>query len=300
MTELKPQMILRYFTEENGAHYTGIVLKGEKILSVKVAGQKDKTIYESLIHWLASLPGSVTISDLDIKERTYSPRVPTSLKKDLITLKDIAPTYDLLRFLFTYESYSLKNSLMLYNNNKKSKLKTMTFVKDLDENLYPVYYNRYTQALYSDKYNKFGTTLEEIGFPFNADIYVSIPSMNCIVKSKFHFTPDTYPSVYDEKIAFIIGAKCEFKIDNNECYNIIYNTLKEHGYTMYEKYGVSTIKDSILKNRKYKYLQCKLVTVFHTFTHMLVRNYNPFGLVKISPHDSDSIILEELKSILKK
>jgi hypothetical protein len=81
MTELKPSMMLRYFTNDLGKHYTAVVLKNEKILSLKKAGEKDKTIYDSLIHWLATLPGTVTISDLDIKERETSPKAPTSLKK---------------------------------------------------------------------------------------------------------------------------------------------------------------------------------------------------------------------------
>jgi hypothetical protein len=55
MTELKPTTMLRYFTNELGKHYTAIVLKNEKILSLKVAGEKDKTIYNSLTHWLAQV-----------------------------------------------------------------------------------------------------------------------------------------------------------------------------------------------------------------------------------------------------
>ena len=82
MTELKPSMMLRHFTNDLGKHYSAVVLKNEKILSLKRAGDKDKTIYDSLIHWLASLPGTVTISDLDIKEPEITKKISNSLKNN--------------------------------------------------------------------------------------------------------------------------------------------------------------------------------------------------------------------------
>lgn len=315
MTEIKPSTMLRYFTNENGKHYSAVVLKNNKILSVKIAGEKDKTMYDSIIHWLASLPcsanGSVTISDIDIKERESSPKPPSTrlLKKDTITLKDIAPTYDLLRFLLTYEAYTLKDSLVSLKDTYK--IETRTYVKDLEGNLHPVKYNRYLQKLYSEFHDKFGTTLEEIGFPHNADIYVKVPGLYydnrryrelSFDKAKFPFTSENYESFYDSKFAFVVTPTLRYNwndADNNVYHHkLITDYLKMRGYHIYTQFFRSPHSSSIFNSSKYKYLEGNLVVVQPIFDEVIVHNYNPIGFVKIALNAYDNNIIEELKYIL--
>jgi hypothetical protein len=308
MTELKPSMMLRYFTNDLGKHYTAVVLKNEKILSLKRAGEKDKTIYDSLIHWLATLPGTVTISDLDIKERETSPKAPNSLKKDTITLKDIAPNYDLLRFLLTYEAYCLKNSLVSTDNTYK--LETRTYVKDGEGNIHPVKYNRRLQKLYSEYHDKIGSSLEEIGFPQDAEIYVRVPGVyyenrryrECSMdKAKFPFTLADYESFYDAKIAFVCCPILNYVWgnDNEDRHTLITNYLKNEGYYIYTQFFRHPNTDSIFYNSLYKYLEGSMIVVQPSFKEVFVHNYKPIGLVKIPFKDSDEVIISELKSILQ-
>ena len=310
MTELRPSMMLRYFTAENGKHYTATVLKDNKILSLKCAGQSEKVIYDSLIQWLTTLPEGVTASDLDIKERTPSLKTPSTLKKSTITLKDIAPTYDLLRFLLTYEAYSLKNSLASTDNIFSKQ--TRTYVQDAEGNLHPVKYNRHLQSLYSEHHEKFGQTLEEIGFPAGADIYVSVPPVYyekryrewSFDKVKLPFTIADYKSFYDAKFAFVTspilyypwGTDYQNRKDDN--HKLVCDFLKEEGYYVFTQFFRYSNVDSIFVNKIYKYLEANLVVVNPAFTHMLVQNYNPIGFVKISFKESDDKIIEELKYIL--
>lgn len=302
MTELKPSMILRYYTPENDKHYTAIVIKNEKILSVKVAGQKDRTIYDSLIHWLATLPGTVTISDLDIQERN-----PTSFNKDIITLKDIAPNYDLLRFLLTYEAYALKNSLVSTKNTYN--LETRTYVMDSEGNLHPVKYNRHLQKLYSEHHDKFGSSLEEIGFPQNADIYVKVRGVYyndgryrdwSFDKAKFPFTHTDYESFYDAKIAFIFCPILAYAWANDDHYHtLITNYLKDEGYYVYTRFFRNPYTDSIFYSSLYKNLEANLVVVQAAFREVIVQNYKPLGIAKIPFKESDDVILGEIKTILE-
>lgn len=308
MTELKPSMMLRYFTNENGNHYSAVVLKDQKILSVKVGGEKDKTVYDSLIHWLATLPGEVTISNLDIQEKTHIPKPPKSLKNDTITIRDIAPTYDLLRFLLTYEAYSLKNSLITIEN--KYKLKTRTYVEDDEGNLHPVKYNRYLQKLYSEHHNLIGSTLEEIGFTKDANIYVSVPGVYyekryrevSFDKVKLPFTSNDYEAFYDAKFAFIVTPILNYvwADDNNNKYyhSLICNFLKSEGYHIFTQFFRITYNDSIFYNKLYKYLEANILVVQPSFNNLIVHNYRPLGFVNIPFRKSDKKIIEELKSIL--
>jgi hypothetical protein len=311
MTELTYSTMLRYYTGENGKHYTATVLKDNKILSLKKAGEKDKTVYESLIHWIATLPEGVTTADLDIKERERIPKAPSSLKKNTITLKDIAPNYDLLRFLLTYEAYSLKNSLT--NKVNVEKLKTRTYVKDVDGDLHPVKYNRHIQLLYSEHHNKIGANLEEIGFPKDADIYVSVPGVYygkryvdlSFSKAKFPFTITDYESFYNAKFAFIVSPILQYcwakENKDNESYhhNLICNYLKKEGYYIYTQFFRMTYNDSIFFNKMYKYFEGNITVVQPNFNHAVVYNYKPMGFVKIPFNESDEVILGELKSILE-
>ena len=313
MTELTYSTMLRYYTGENGNHYTATVLKDNKILSLKKAGEKDKTIYDSLIHWLTSLPEGVTAADLDIKERDYIPKAPSSLKKATITLKDIAPNYDLLRFLLTYEAYALKNSLVSTENVLK--LKTCTYVKDAKGDLHPVKYNRYLQKLYSEHHDKFGSNLEEIGFPKDASIYVSVLGVyygkcyvdSSISKAVFPFTYDNYESFYDAKIAFVVSPVLNYRwanthdfknsLDTESYYHtLICNYLKNEGYYIYTQFFRITHNDSIFFNKMYKYLEGNFVVVQPNFKDVIVYNYKPLGLVKI-PFSDD--VIGELKAILE-
>jgi hypothetical protein len=292
----KPSTTLRYFTNENGKHYTAVVLKNEKILSLKVAGEKDKTVYDSLTHWLASIPYPITVSDLDIKEREYAPKPPFKVtKSDTITLKDIAPTYDLLRFLITYEAFSLKNSLC----KDVKKFQTKTYVMDGEANLHPVKYNRSMGKLYSEYHRTVGTTLEELGFPFGADIYVSVlgvyyghtqntPSLE---KAQFPFSAKNYKEFYNSKFAFVSTPIMSFW--NNIMYNNIYNTLSENGYYLYSKF-FQTNKDSIFVNKKFKSFEGNIVVVQPSFNEFYLYKYNPIGFYKI-PFDE---VNTELKSII--
>lgn len=307
MTELKPNMMLRYFTNDLGKHHTAVVLKGEKILSLKRAGEKDKTIYDSLIHWLASLPGTVTISDLDIKERETVLKTPTALKKDTISLKDIAPNYDLLRFLLTYEAYSLKNSLISTENTYK--LETRTYVQDAEGNLHPVKYNRYLQKLYSEYHDKFGSTLQEIGFPEGADIYVKVKGVYydnrryrewSFDKAKFPFTHTDYESFYNSKFAFVVCPVLYYAWGDDDYYHkLVTNYLKENGYYIYTQFFRITYRDSIFFNKHFKYLETNMIVVQPSFNEIIAHNYNPLGFVRISLKESDKIILDELKTILE-
>jgi hypothetical protein len=293
----KPSTTLRYFTNENGKHYTAVVLKNEKILSLKVAGEKDKTIYDSLIHWLATLPGSVTVSDLDIKEREYSPKKPFKVtKSDTITLKDIAPTYDLLRFLITYEAFSLNNSLC--KNVKK--FQTKTYVMDSEGNLHPVKYSRVMGKLYSEHHNLMGTSLEELGFPFNADIYVrgdyyglkqTSPSLEKVV---FPFTLDNYEEYYSSKFAFVVTPINSFWKGDN-IYKNVCNSLKEKGYYIYSKFfQYHSNKDSIFVNKKFKAFEGNIIVVQPSFNDLYLYKYNPIEFHKIP----FSEVSNELKSII--
>ncbi len=294
----KPSTTLRYFTNENGKHYTAVVLKDQRILSLKVAGEKDKTIYDSLDNWLSSIPYSVDVSDLDIKEREYAPKPPFKVPMyDTITLKDIAPTYDLLRFLLTYEAFSLKNSLC----KDVKKFQTKTYVMDAEGNLHPVKYNRSMGKLYSEYHRKAGTSLEEIGFPAGADIYVSVPgtyyewpqNTPSLEKALFPFSAENYEEFYTAKFAFVvtpIGAFWRGDIHKNIC-----NTLREKGYYIYSKFFQHhSNKDSILFNKKFKAFEGNLAVVHPSFNDLYVYKYNPIGHYKI-PYTSVS---EELKSIL--
>jgi hypothetical protein len=294
-----PSTMLRYFTNENGKHYTAVVLKNQKILSLKVAGEKDNTIYDSLIHWLATLPGTITVSDLDIKERVYAPKKPFKVvKSDTITLKNIAPTYDLLRFLLTYEAFSLKNSLT--KNHKV--LQTKTFVKDAEGNLHPVKYSRVERNLYSEHHDKFGTSLEAIGFPAGADIYVSVPAAyygKCyvspsFVKAEFPFTADTYEDFYNVKIAFVQTPIC-WIWDN--CYDKVYKLLIENGYYIYSKFFQYQLnKDSIFINKKFKSFEGNIITIHHAVHELIINKFNPIGFYKMP--SGYLLDLEELKSIV--
>jgi hypothetical protein len=307
MTELRCSMMLRYFTGENGKHYTAVVLKDNKILSLKKEGTKDKTIYDSLIEWMATLPAGATASDLDIKERETIPKPPTALKKETITLKDIAPNYDLLRFLLTYEAYSLKNSLISVDNTYK--LKTRTYVKDVSGNLHPVKYNRYLQKLYSEHHDKTGSTLEEIGFPKDAEIYVSVPGYYyekryrdwSFSKVELPFTIDDYESFYNAKFAFVVCPVLTFcwGDDSDNYHTLVTECLKEEGYHIFTQFYRYNSTDSIFSNKAYKYLEGNLVTVQHQFRGILVQNFKPLGFVNISFKEEDDVILAELKSILE-
>jgi hypothetical protein len=298
MTKLMPSMILRYFTNENGKHYTAVVLKDQRILSLKVAGEKDKTIYDSLDNWLSSIPYSVDVSDLDIKEREYAPKLPFKIQKsDTITLKDIAPTYDLLRFLLTYEAFSLKNSLCM--NVKK--FQTNTYVMDGEGNLHPVKYSRNMGKLYSEYHRKVGTSLEEIGFPSGADIYISVPGYGrtqitpSLEKVLFPFSAENYEEFYTAKIAFVSTPIRSFWI--NDMYNNVCNTLKEKGYYVYSKFfQYYSIKDSILFSKKFKTFKGNLVVVQPSFDDLYVYTYDPIGCYKIPFCSKESI--KELKLIL--
>lgn len=309
MTELKPSMMLRYFTNENGNHFTAVVLKDEKILSLKRAGEKDKTIYDSLIHWLASLPGTVTVSDLKITERESFLKLPNPFKNTTLTLKDIAPTYDLLRFLLTYEAYSLKNTLASLKNTYK--LETRTYVKDAEGNLHPVKYNRHIQKLYSEYHDKIGSSLEELGFPRDAEIYVRVPGVyyenrryrECSMdKAKFPFTYQDYESFYNAKFAFVCCPILNYvwgnDDDNKHRHTLITEYLKQEGYYIYTQFFRHPCVDSIFYNRLYKYLEANIVVVQPSFKEVLVQNYKPIGLVRIPFKDTDKTILGELKSIL--
>lgn len=304
MSTLKPLSMLRYFTCENGKHYTATILKNDKVLSLKVAGEKDKTIYDSIDEWLASLPGSVTISDIDISERTTTLK---SSKKDTITLKDIAPNYDLLRFLLTYEAYSLQNSLVSTKNVYK--IETRTYVMDSEGNLHPVKYNRCLQKLYSEHHDKFGSSLEEIGFPQNADIYVKVRGNYynnkqyrdwSFDKAKFPFTHTDYESFYDAKFAFVFCPVLKYIWGNDDHYHtLITDYLKEKGYYIYTKFFRTPHTDSIFYSSLYKYLEANLVVVQPDFKGVIIQNYKPLGFTRIQFKESDAIILEEIKTILK-
>jgi hypothetical protein len=308
MTELKPSMMLRYFTNENGNHFTAVVLKDDKILSLKRAGEKDKTIYDSLIHWLASLPGTVTVSDLTITERESFPRPPNPFKKKTLTLKDIAPTYDLLRFLLTYEAYSLKNTLASLKNT--TMLKTRTYVQDTEGSLHPVKYNRFLRKLYSEYHDKLGTTLEEIGFQANADIYVSVSGYYynkryrdvSFDKAKFPFTSTDYEAFYNAKFAFVTTPILNYVWgvydDNDHRHTLITEYLKQKGYYIYTQFFQHPNTYSIFYSSLYKYLEANIVVVQPSIKEVLVQNYKPFGLVRIPFKESDKTILGELKSIL--
>jgi hypothetical protein len=309
MTELKPSMMLRYFTNENGKHFTATVLKDNSILSLKRAGEKDKTKYDSLIHWLASLPGTVTISDLDIQERTIIPKPPNSKNIKTITLNDLAPTYDLFRFLLTYEAYSLKNSLASLTNTFK--FETRTYVQDAEGNLHPIKYNRFLKTLYSPYHDKFVTNLEDLGFPANANIFVKISGVYYGKKYrqysldmvKLPFTSADYKSFYDAKFAFVITPILNYvwgqdTLGNNYYHTLICNYLKQQGYTIFTKCCQNYNSDSIFINKIYKYLEANIVTVFPSFTQAIVQNYKPLSLAQIRFNQEDKIILSELKSIL--
>jgi hypothetical protein len=307
MTELRPSMMLRYYPAEQGKHYTAVVLKNEKILSVKAAGQKDKTVYDSLIHWLATLPGTVTISNLDIKERGTP-----YLNKDTITLKDIAPNYDLFRFLLTYEAYCLKNSLVSIKNTYK--FETRTYVKDAEGNLHPVKYNRRLQKLYSEYHDKFGSSLEEIGFPQDAEIYVRVPGVYyenrryrewSMDKAKFPFTYQDYELFYDAKFAFVCCPILNYAWgvyddnDNKHRHTLITHYLKEEGYYIYTQFFRNSCVDSIFYSPLYKNMEANLVVIQPSIKEVLVQNYKPLGFVKIPFKESDDIILGEIKTILE-
>lgn len=294
MTEFNPGMILRYFTNDN-THYTGIILKNDKVLSVKVAGQKDKTIYDSIIHWLATLPGSVTVSDLDIQERVSAVKSNKVKPYKKQTLKDIAPNYDLLRFLFTYEMYNLQNSLLGNNNNR---IKTRTYVKDKDGSLCPVKYNRLTQKLYSTHHNKYGSNLEEIGFPLDADIYVSFTnyvsyeSYTSFIKMNFPFTLNNYTSVYGSKIAFVANCNSLSK----DKYNVVCEYLKTSGYSIYTLKSNFPRNDSIFRNKAYKYLNDTIIIVIDGYNCLTIQNFNPFKLIQCA--SNSNTFMEELKLAL--
>jgi len=302
--------MLRYFTGENGKHYTAVVLKDNKILSLKKAGQRDKTIYDSLIEWLTTLPEGVSASDLDIKEREVALKVPTALKKETITLKDIAPNYDLLRFLLTYEAYSLKNSLISVDNIYK--LTTRTYVKDLQGDLHPVKYNRYLQKLYSEHHNKLGSTLEEVGFPKDAEIYVSVPGYYyekryrdvSFSKVELPFTINDYESFYDAKFAFVVTPVLTYcwaneGSDGDHYHTLVTQCLKEEGYHIFTQFYRDSWNDSIFSNKAYKYLEGNLLCVKPMFKSVIVQNYKPLGFVNIKFKEEDNVILGELKSILE-
>ena len=309
MTELKPSMIMRYYTGENGLHYTAIVLKNEKILSVKRAGEKEKKVYDSLIHWLSTLPEGVTITDLDIQEQDNVPKILAQAKKTSeITLKDIAPNYDLFRFLLTYESHSLINSLV--NKDNTYLHATRTYVKGNDGDLHPVKYNRRLQLLYSEYHDKFGSTLEEIGFPADADIYVKVYAWFynrktyrdfSMRKMNFPFTIKDYEAMYDGKFAFIIPSYVcswpEYRSDNHH-HIMICDYLKNKGYHVWNENFRFYDRDSIFINSVFKYLEANIVVVNPSFDELVVYNYKPWGIVKIKFSESDEHILSELKSII--
>jgi hypothetical protein len=274
---------------------------------LKAAGQKDKTIYDSLIHWLASLPGTATISDLDIQEQNTIPKPPSSKGIDALILKDIAPNYDLFRFLLTYEAYSLKNSLCSTQNIYT--FETRTYVQDSEGNLHPVKYNRRLQKLYSEHHNKFGNTLEEIGFPVGADIYVKVPGVYynnkqykdwSFDKAKFPFTIANYESFYDAKFAFVCGPIISYAWGNNDYqYKMITNYFNKKGYYIYTQFFRTPSTDSIFYSSIYKYLECNIVVVQPSYKEIIVQNYKPLGFTKIPLKESDESILEEINNIIQ-
>jgi hypothetical protein len=298
----KSSTTLRYFTNENGKHYTAVVLKDQTILSLKVAGEKDKTIYDSFDEWLLSLPENATVSDLDIKEREYVPKPPFKVPAyDTITLKDIAPTYDLLRFLLTYEAFSLKNSL--YNIAKK--FQTKTYVMDADSNLHPVKYNRSMGKLYSEYHKKMGTTLEEIGFPVDAEIYVMVPGVYyglsqlspSLERAEFPFSYKNYQEFYTAKFAFVATPINRFWNMDYTFYSSICGSLKDKGYYVYSRFfQYHSNKDSILFSKKFKTFEGNLAVVEPSFNEIYIYKYNPIGCYKI-PFSS---VIEELNKELNK
>jgi hypothetical protein len=304
MTELTPSTMLRYYTSENGKHYTAVVLENNRILSLKKAGEKDKTTFKSLDDWLHSIPGTLSISDLHI---TLS---ETNLSyNDTITLKDIAPNYDLLRFLLTYESHGLQNSLVRTENTTLRQ--TQTYVRNENGDLHPVKYNRVKQVLYSEYTGRSGATLKEIGLPSDTDIYVSVPSWfygkknreNYIKKMEFPFTRDNYKSFYDAKIAFFVPPFAyiwpDKSYDNNHHYRLVSEYLLEQGYYIFTDNFRYYLKDSIFYQKNFKYLLANIVTVQPIFTELIVSNYNPLGITKIPFKYSDEELLEELKYLVE-
>jgi hypothetical protein len=249
---------------------------------------------------LASIPFDVNVSDLDIKEREYSLKPPFKVvKSDTITLKDIAPTYDLLRFLLTYEAFSLKNSL----SKDPKKFQTKTYVMDADGNLHPVKYNRAMQLLYSEYHNKCGTSLESIGFPANAEIYVMVPGVYyglsqlspSLERTQFPFTSENYEEFYTAKFAFIVTPINAFWDRDYTFYSTICGALKEKGYYVYSKFfQYHSTKDSILFSKKFKAFEGNLAVVQPSFNDLYVYKYNPIGCYKIPFNTA----IEELKSIV--
>ena len=49
----------------------------------------------------------------------------------------------------------------------------------------------------------------------------------------------------------------------------------------------------------YKYLEANLVVVQPDFKGVIIQNYKPLGFTRIQFKESDAIILEEIKTILK-
>jgi hypothetical protein len=71
MTELVPFMMLRYYTMVGDKYYTATILEDNTILSLQRAGNIDNTLYESLIHWITSLPDGVSISDIVFESNSH-------------------------------------------------------------------------------------------------------------------------------------------------------------------------------------------------------------------------------------
>jgi hypothetical protein len=279
MTDFPPSTHIRYFTGLENVHYTAIVLKNKKLLSVKCAGKKDKTTYDTFEHWLNSIPGNITVADLDIEE-------PIGL--NYISFRSCAPNYDLFRFLLTYETYKLKNSLPTTDN--VTIFESFTYVANEHGDLHPVKYNRYTKKLYSVYHKTFGSDLVELGFPPNAPIYVKVQiDKYCkwqrdtyYKKMTFPFTPDNYTDFYDTRCAFILNKKSiywpDYKQETNYHYDLIYKYLEDKGYTIFIYHIVCFTGSYSIFSKQF---EGNVVTIRPSFKELLLTNYNDGGFMKI-------------------
>lgn len=178
MTELQPYTIVGYAGE-----YSGIVLSNGEILSCKYGGNDDSTVYSSLIHWLATLPGCVGAADINMIDTTCS-----SIEFQKIyfrLLKQFAGNYDAFRFLLIHTAYKMVDSLVTMDNTYGRV--SRTFVSDIYGVLHPVKYNSFLQLFYSEHHKKLGKSLEEIGFHYGANIYVLLGDNSRKVFKKMDF-----------------------------------------------------------------------------------------------------------------
>ena len=270
MSYYKPGSLLRVTAD--AVKYTSVVLKNGIILQVKKGGVPGKVFFNSVDDWLGSMSGNPSEESISCEHPTVS-NPCTGVKNALswskanyaLTLRDIAPTYDLMRMFFAHEQYAITESLA-YSTKRKDKPTIAGLTTE--GHIAPIYYNRILGQFTSRNSNKLVTNLSECGFCEDTPLYrvtgrdtsIGVPYLERI---EFPFNKDNYTQLYDGKIA-LIGAWTHGHPVFGRLNAIA--ALKNAGYIVFTKWNASHCTLINSSNRHYnKFLTYDVLVLSHVY-----------------------------------